>query len=393
MPPQNATVMMQGIEVPAQAIQPELFFALTQRKQAQNKVSAFAGLGSTDSFKLRQQGIIAGIDLRVTGTIVLGATPNVTPTFRWPFDLVKKVRVNANGSANLVNCSGAKLKARALMDPDFNDRGVLKKIGSATAIQQGTLSLNSEDFGTSGANNLIPGVAQTNAGTYTVELYYFIPIAADQITLKGALFAQTAATELNVDIDWGSQNELFTIAASTVTPAFTYSAVPVVYSIPAVNGMQIIPDLSEFHSLIESRSNVLATGDNDIDLTGFGIGRKLMRVFWQVWNGAAPQSPLAVNATNYGPVSWVYGLNEVPESLPTGQAVRAQNDRLFDGDIGSPWGFAAWDFSNKFALRDLVDGNKVTNLRLRLNIPSGVTLTNATSEFVQETLSVAPVGA
>jgi hypothetical protein len=388
--------MMQGVEVPAQAVQPEAFFALTQRKQAQNKVSAFAGFGSTDSFKLRQQGIIAGIDLRITGTITLATTPTVTPTFRWPFDLVKKIRVNANGSANLVNCSGAKLKARALMDPDFNDRGVSKNVSNpsaAGASVQGTMFLNSEDQGTSGANKLIPGQAQTNAAAYTVELYYFIPIAADQITLRGAIFAQTAATELNVDIDWASQNELFTVGAGTVTPALTYSAVPVVWSIPVLNGMQLVPDLSEFHSLIETRSNVLANGDNDIDLIGFGAGRKLLRVFWQVWNGATPQIPLVVNATNYGPLSWVYGLNEVPESLPSGQAMRTQNDRIFDADIGAIWGFAAWDFANKFALRDIIDGNKVTNLRLRLNIPSGVTLTNGVAEFVQETLSIAPVSA
>jgi hypothetical protein len=388
MPASAPTVMLQGVEVPAQSVQPDLFYALTQRKQAQNKVGAFAGLGSSDSIKIRQQGIIAGIELRVSGTIVTTpGTGSINTTRRWPYDLVKRVRLNANGSANLINCSGLKLKAHAAMQPDLDDRGVSNTI-VATAAVQGTLAQSSETWG------FASGQVGVTADP-TFDLYYYIPVAADPVTLRGAIFAQTAATELNLDIDWATQSEVFTLAgdAAVTMSGVTYSVVPVVYSIPAVNGLQIVPDLSEFHSLIETRSNVLANGDNDVDLVGFGVGRKLLRAYFQVWNGSAPQTPLAMSATNYGPLSWVYGLNEVPETLPTGQALRYQNERLFNDDIGAVWGFGAWDFANKFALRDLVDGNKVTNLRLRLNIPSGVSLTNATAEYVQETLSAAPTSA
>src|SRR6266498_2817234 len=185
---QRQTVMLQGVEVPAQAVQPELFYAMTQRKQAQNKVALFAGMGTTDNIKIRQQGIIAGLELRVFGTVVIAAASSSAVTRRWPLDLVKKVRVNVNGSSNLINCSGAKLKARMMMEPDFNDRGVTKTF-AAVAEQQGTLMLNAEDQGTSGANKLAPGATQGTAGTYTVDLYYFIQIAADQITLAGAIFA------------------------------------------------------------------------------------------------------------------------------------------------------------------------------------------------------------
>lgn len=388
MPPQGQTVMMQGIEVPAQAVQPDLFYALTQRKQAQNKVSTFAGLGTTDSTKIRQQGIIAGIELVVNGTLTITpGTGTAATTRRWPYDLVKKVRLNANGSANLINCSGLKLKARQVAEPDWDDRGVPDTIVAASTVQ-GTLASASDVWGVgSGATGL-------GASSPTFDLYYFLPVAADQITLRGAVFAQTAATELNLDIDWASAAELFVLTGNaTITVAATFSVVPIIYSIPVVNGLQIVPDLSEFHSYIESRSNVLANGDNDIDLIGFGTGRKMLRSFWQVWNGAAPQTPLVQNRTNYGPQSWVYGLNEVPETVPTGQHMREQTERLLNCDVGAVWGFGAFDFANKFALRDLVDGNKVTNLRLRLNIPTGVTLTNATAEFVQETLSIAPVSA
>ena len=393
----NETVSLQGIQVPAQAVNDALFFALTQRKQAQNK-SGTLTLGSTEPIKLRQQGIIAGIELRVFGTVTLATAPSVTPTFRWPLDLVKKVRCNVNGSSNLLNLSGAKLKARAVMDPDWNDRGVTKNLSNPTAAgtnNQGTLMMNGEDQGTNGANKLIPGQAQTNAVAFSFDLFYFLPIAADQISLKGAVFAQTTAVELNLEIDAASPTDLYTVGAGTATPVVNYAVQPIIYSIPSVNGMQIVPTLDEFHSLIESQSSVLGIGDNDIPLIGFGAGRKLLRLFWQTWNGAAPQVPLLQNATNFGPVRWMYGLNEVPEVIPNGQHLRYQNDRLFDSDIAAIWGFGAYDFANKFALRDLVDGNKVTDLRLNLNIASGVSpaLNNARTEFVQETLSVAPISA
>lgn len=387
MPERGQTVMLQGIEVPAQAVQPDLFYALTQRKQAQNKAAVFNGLGLTDSIKIRQQGIIAGIELQVFGTVTLTpGTGTAATTRRWPYDLLKKCRLNANGSANLINCSGLKLKARQVAEPDFDDRGVSNLI-IAAATTQGTLAAASDVWGfASGGTGL--------TGAQAFDLSYFIPVAADQITLKGAVFAQTAATELNLDLDWASSAELFVLTGpATAAVAATYSVTPVIYSIPVVNGMQVVPDLSEFHSLIESRSNVLANGDNDIDLIGFGTGRKMLRTFWQTWNGAAPQVPLVQNDTNYGPQSWVYGLNEVPETIVRGSLMRHQTERLLNDDVGAVWGFGAFDFANKFALRDLVDGNKVTNLRVRLNIPSGLALTNATTEYVQETLSIAPVSA
>lgn len=391
------TVMLQGVQVPAQSVDDALFFALTQRKQAKNKGGPLS-LGQSEPVKIRQQGIIAGIEVHLFGTVVLNATPSVTPTFRWPLDILKKLRLNVNGSANLINCSGAKLKVRAVAEPDFDDRGVVKNLSNPSAAgtnNQGTLMLNGEDQGTSGANKLIPGQAQTVAGTYTVDLYYFVPVAADQITLKGSVFAQTAATEINMEMDVASQAELFSTVTSLGAITLSYDAQPVIYSIPVVNGMQIVPMLDEFHSLIESRSNVLAVGDNDIPLIGFGAGRKLLRSFWQVWNGAAPQVPLLANAVNFGPIAWLYGLNERPEVIPNGTHARYQIDRLWNCDIAAIWGFLAYDFANKFALRDLVDGNKVTDLRLNVNIASGVSpaLNNATAEFVQEALSVAPISA
>ena len=52
--------------------------------------------------------------------------------------------------------------------------------------------------------------------------------------------------------------------------------------------------------------------------------------------------------------------------------------------IGTVWGFGCHDFVQENAFRDSVDEGSATELRLMETIQSGVTLTNAYAEVVQE---------
>lgn len=378
---------MQGIQIPSAVVAPKDFYARTRRTMVpfvSNK--SFAGLGSSDVFSLLQSNICAGIVLRLVGTVVtLKGTGAIATTSRWPYDLMKKIRIAANGQSQIINCSGLKLKARDQMALEpVSDRGVTQSINGAN-VSQGTLSMNSESWGLGQAQSAIAD------GTYSYDIFVYIPLAFDRRLLHGALFLQTTATDLTLAIDWASLTDLFTLSGTAaVTVTCQIQAEAVSFSIPEENGTIIIPDLSAFHSLIENRYPQVALGDNEFRLVGQGVGRQLLRVFGQVWNNG---SPLSVIDSNIGQILWRYGGNDTPETALTGRLLRQQTERLFDCDLGASEGFWCWDWAAESAFRDAIDEGSVTELRVLINLNNGLTLTNPFIEYVQETIFAGAIGA
>jgi len=390
------TVVLQGITAPGVEVNPNAFFPATRRMRYQmQSLANISGLGSTDSVTLRKSGIISQLLIRVTGSLVFGGTiTGTTMSYRWPYDLVRACRVSANGQANLVNVPGRILKAVQFMRPGITDEGVGRTFGALTAQNVGTMAMSADDWGTSGANQLGPGATVPATGTYTVDLYYVVPVAFDQRTLLGAVFAQTDATNLTLDIDWETQANLVTLGGSatlTTPPALQWQVLGTVYTIPQVGGRFVVPDLSAFHQLVSSRTTALGQGDNEVLLPGTGIGRQLMRVIYQVYTGTAPGTPLAMTATNYGQQAWRYGGNDTPESYVNGSQLRALNEDLFSVDFGKLWGFGIHDFAGEWALRDSVDEGSTSDLRFLTNLVASPT--TPACEFAQQTIFAAPVGA
>lgn len=388
-----APLSLQGIQVPKAIVNPQAFFSGTRRNLLQMKGAfAFAGLGSTDTIPILQTGIISGLSLKFSGTVTVTLpTGTCASTARWPYDLFKNVRLSANGQSNLINCGGWDLKARDQMAlGELNDRGVTRGIGGAspgTQVNQGTLSLNSENWGVGQNVTAIPAAA------YPVELNVFVPIAVDQVNLVGAIFAQTSSTDLSLVIDWGSQSDLFTLTGTaTVAVTGTLVVEGIVYTVPQANGGIILPDLSSFHSLIKTRYFNIGNGLNEVKLPGQGIGRMLLRVFWRVYNGATPV-PLPVNDTNYGQIGIRFGGSDTPELIYGGKHQCELNERLVGSDIGSQQGYSLLDFCSEFALRDAYDESLTNELRILDEIPSGVALTTPFMEIVQETLFAGAAGA
>ena len=127
------------------------------------------------------------------------------------------------------------------------------------------------------------------------------------------------------------------------------------------------------------------------------MGRQLLRLYWQLWNGTAPGSPVAITDTNFGQIGWRYGGNDTPEIFPalTGQAhlMRYVVERLYNSDLGGLAGIGCLDFCNENAFRDTIDEGAATELRLLLELGSGLSLVNPVVEYVQETAFAGPVGA
>lgn len=387
------TLVLQGVETPNVSIDPDNFFRYTRRLRFPMKsLTTFAGFGSTDSVQLRQTGVVSKLLVRVTGTVTTAA--GTATTWAWPYDLVRAFRVSANGQSNLINASGLQIKLLNILgNPSVNSNGVARLVNAAIAAPNttnGTLSVAAEDWGTfSATESMGPAVTGLTANAHTVDLYYEIPISFDDKTLVGAIYAQTNATQLTLDIDWESTANLLS-AGSITANTLQFQVLGEVFSIPNVGGRYVVPDLSAFHSVIGFRQTGLGAGDNEILLPGTGVGRQLMRLYGQVYSGS-PQVPLAINSTNFGQLAWRYGGNDTPEYAPNSRQLRYINNLDYGEDLGANWGFFAWDFATVWAFRDSVDEGATTDLRAVINLVSAPT--SGTARMVQETLFAAPVGA
>lgn len=386
--------LIQGVTSPDVVVDPPSFYAATRRLRfVMRSLTAIAGLGTTDSVQLRQTGILQSLEIRVQGTITFGGTIGTTTmSYEWPFNLIQEVRLSANGQSNLVRCRGLSIRAlEFITNPKLDDSGLSKSFGGAVQTQ-GTLALASDDWGTNAANVMAPGTNVAAAAAYTVDLTFFVPVAADPVSLIGAVYCQSSATNLSLDIQWATQAQIVSAlgGAATFASALNWGVTGRSFSIPNVGGKYVVPDLSQFHQLAETRFGGMAQGTNEPLLPGTGVGRRLMRLLFNTYSGAVA-TPLAMNATNYNTVGWAYGGSDVPEAYNSGTNLRAENIRVAGCDLGGLWGLGLWDFASQFALRDTVDEGATSDLRLQVGLVASPT--SGFTQILQETLFAAPVGA
>jgi hypothetical protein len=375
---------VQGIAVPRGVVDPPGFFKATRKQRflAGQPISTWAGFGETDTIEARKAGILSAIEVHFVGSLVV--TPGsgtVASTSKWPLDLPYRIRLSVNGGSFICNCSGAKLRARKFMSlPGLTDRGVSENIGGSypgTAVTQGTLGYDNDSWGVGS------GVSGISAGTYAVDLSWEIPVAWDQVKLFGALFLQTSATSIEITIQWEQLTNLFTTTGNaTVTMTGGWYAEGINFDIPNQGGTIVLPDLSVYHTILESDTGSISTTGNEVDWAGQGVGKTAQRIFGQVWSGATgPGSPLAMNATNYGQLAWMYGGNQQPETWQDGKSMAIDMEQSYGSDF-SKAGFWCFDFAKYWSFRDGVNEGDASELRSLITINSA--LTNPRMEYVRE---------
>lgn len=389
--PLNASApLIQGIAAPNYVVDKQFYAATRRLRFPMRTAVAIGGLGLTDSVQLRQTGIVDALELRVFGSLTFGGTIGTTTmSWDWPFNIIQQLKLSANGQSNLMSARGLTLRALEIVsNAKVDDSGLDRTMGGAT-VNTGTLAYPTDDWGS--GLTLGPGSNVSAIGTYTVDLAFLVPVAIDHVWLLGSVFAQSSATNLTLDIQWATQAQILSAlgGAATFSAALSWEVTGVAYSIPNVNGAFLVPDLSMFHQVAETRvSPGVGQGANEHLLTGTGVGRRLARVVSQVISNAAP---LAVNATNYGKIGWAYGGSDTPETYVSGQAHRVAAYRVAGADLGGRWGLMLHDFISQNAVRDLVDEATTSDLRIFEELLGAPT---TPSIFIaQETLFAAPVGA
>jgi hypothetical protein len=390
--PTNAAQQLtfQGLVVPGSALNPQEFFRRTRRQTILYKtISTWAGFGETDVVGILRSGVLSFLTVKISGSLVVTIVDAAatTPSAKWPYGLVRAARFQANGQSNLVNADGWFLKLREVMRKEaLDDRGVAETVDSVD-ITQGSLAMASESWG---PMPLTPIAATT---TYDVELSIEIPVCYEQKLLTGAIFLQTTSTTCELDLDWANLGDLFTVGAGGSVAwsgnGPTISIEAEAFTIPKDGqGGFYLPNLSNFHSFIQTRFNGQVTaGQNEITLSGQGVGRKLMSVAWRTWpDSPATVLPIKPTAANILQPYWRYGTNETPEQWVDGQSLRYENERNYNSDVGAVWGFEAIDFDKIFAFRDSVDEGSATEIRFGYSITGAPTLTAPFLEYAQDVL-------
>ena len=388
---------VQGVQTPDTVVAPALFYKLTRRMRFAAQSATAIAFGSSSQVQLKKTGVISALEIRVSGNVVIGGTiGTTTASYEWPYNLLKGLKLSVNGQSTLIDVRGLDLKVNEVMtEKELNDRGVSQRVGNATAFTQGTLSMSHEDWGGTGAasNFIAPGLNVAAVATYPIELTYVVPVAADFASLVGSVFGQSQATNINVELIWAGQSDIFSAfggAATLTTTGVTYDVTAVCYSIPVVNGKAILPDLSNLHGLNHVQLAITASGDTELLLPGTGAGRYMLRTFFNVYSGS-PLVPLAMTSANFGNLLYKFGANDVPEIFTNGSKLRAKNERDYNSDIGKAWGFACHDFASQYALRDIIDLGTTSDFRLLINLVNAPT--NGQVHVTQETLFLATVGA
>lgn len=359
MPTGTGAIAIRNLPITKYQINPGLFNQLTSRVIFDPINYALPAFGNYQNTQLLQVGLVSSINMIVKGTITtVGATVTIAPTAHYPWDLIS-VQISGNGQNNFISCTGwdLTLRLRAASRAYVDDYSSFPAAGGSPF-------------------NAAAAVAFT--------LAYKIPIAMDDTTLVGALYAQSEATNLVLKVTTSNAADLFNITAGTLAISGTVYIEEEIFEVPydpQHPDVLVIPDLTVLHGLV-SNDNAVAS-QTTLDTQLFRINGQLERLIFYTVDLSTAAAPAFSITTAYTQAQLIYGSNQNPYTFNPMGMQRFRNNR--DYRVVYPDGTFCLDFVADNPARDLVLLEGVTNLRLRTQYvaaPTGGSFVH----FVQETL-------
>jgi len=344
----------------------------TERNDVPQQAFAYTGLGGGRmDQRVQNVGILSFIRLVFAGTLTVTGGGTVTSTYQFPWNMAKRITVQANGQTSLMQAEGMDYRIRR----QRLYRNPLEYLVNAAGVVD-----------TKGNPN--PGTIAN--GTYSVGWIYDLPIVHDMTTLTGALFAQSDSNYLSYTIEPALTSDLFTVSGgSTVSLTGTFYPQLTYFDIPYVDSQQgrvvAIPDLRWLHGFIASNLPFANTGDVVTPL--IKNAGQLIALYLYLDNGGAaqisPQAALDAFRLEYGgnrrPIVW---------SGPPGYGPAfglEENQRNYNGLLIP--NYICVDLENDNPERDLIYPRGVSELQAVAKITAGTTINaNAHVHFVEETL-------
>lgn len=352
----------------------DTFFQNTERNDIPQPPSAFPAFGQPADFRIPNVGVLAGLRAIVKLSLVVAGAGTCTSTYQWPWNVCKRISLNANGQTQIISAEGMDLRARR----QRFFRNPREEVSTAPA----TDVLQANNFAPVG--NPIPGVIAN--GTYAVVLVYDIPICHDDYNMAGALFAQSDQNSLQWRIEAAASSDLFTLAGgSTATLTGTVFWTTTIFDIPSESTQQgrvvLLPDMRWIHGFLATNQPYSNTGEVPIALIRT-TGQLLCTYVYLDNGGAAQIDPLALTE-----IRFQYGGNRRPRTFnPTEQLVE-KNGHDYNGRIRP--GYILLDNEIDNPVRDLVLPKGVTELQVVTTIATGTVLNaNSHAHFAEETMFV-----
>ena len=339
------------------------FAELTQRNDIQlNAVPIPTGVvGENVKFRVPNRGIASELRLHFDMSVTVASySTGLTARSKWPHGLIKKLRVTANGT-DVINCTGTDLAA------------LLEATSSAADFS------DVESYTVSAAN-----------GSYDVDFVLPVPLATDQSTLMGAIFAETDDTYLEVDVQFESESELFNVQGST-TLAWSGSIRPTLttFDVPKVNTGQgmasLVPDLSIIHMLNSHDVYPNANGEQQAKVSR--ASGTLMRLMAQVYDASAYAGIDPLTVTSY---AFRYGQNQQLRKQ-SGRDMQFQAARWY-GDILSR-AYVAWDLVADNSRRDTIVPADVIDLEASIDLGSLTIASGDTIHLFEQVVVQSPTWA
>ena len=359
MPTGTGAIAIRNLPVTKYQINPGLFNQLTSRVIFDPINYALPAFGNYQNTQLLQVGIVSSINILVVGTITTtGTTVTIAPTAHYPWDLIS-VQISGNGQNNFISCTGWDLTLR---------------LRAANRAYVDTVS----SYPAAGASPF------TGAAAVAFTLAYKIPIAMDDTTLVGALYAQSEATNLVLKVTTGNSADLFRITAGTLAISGTVYIEEEIFEVPydpQHPDTLVIPDLTVLHGLV-SNDNAVAS-QTTLDTQLFRINGQLERLFFYTVDLSTAAAPAFTTTATYTQTQLIYGSNQNPYTFNPMNFQKFRNNR--DYRVAFPDGQFCLDFVADNPARDLVLLEGVTNLRLRTQYSAAPT-GGSFVHFVQETL-------
>lgn len=359
----------------------------TERNDVPQPAVPFTAVGGTRmDQRISNIGILSSVRLLFVGSLVVAGAGTTTMTYQWPWNIAKRVTLQANGQTSLIQAEGLDLRARR--------QRLYRNPKEDVSVAPSTDALT---------GNPNPGVLAN--GTYPVVLVYDLPITHDPTTLTGALFAQSDANYLNWTIEpaggsSAASGDLWTLAGgSTATLTGNFFPMLTFFDIPYVDTQQgrmvAIPDLRWLHGFIASNQNFTNTGD--VKAPFIKNAGQLIAYYAYLGNGTTTNDAAQIDPlVSCDEVRIEYGGNRRPRvyggplggsgSSASGVAhLLEENVRNYFGRLRP--GYLCLDLENENPDRDIIYPRGVSELLFVVKVSAGVTVNaNARVHFVEETL-------
>lgn len=362
MPTGTGAVTLQNIPSDPFVTDPDAFFAMTEKQVLTPHTVPTPGPGLFFTRQLLQSGVVSKLQVTFVGTITV-ATAAATTADIWPYGFLGAFSLSANGQNDLFSCNGEDLHAlRFARYPAYNERV--------------------DTFpGTVGGGDSVA------VGTYNVSLTWEVPIAMDDFTLVGSIYAQSSATNLTTRISQALNTDLFSANPGNVTIAGNWYIQETYFELPYdAAGHLVLPDLTRLHGFNAVNAPF---GAGEVRTPLIRSAGQLSRLFMSARSSATNRlsaMPNAAATKKLDAIRMEYGGNKRPLVFDPASTLLSLNNQWYGAPL--PYDRMALDFVKENPPRDVVLMQGVTELAVvpRVNSSVVVTAGQGNIRVVQETL-------